>query len=531
MQRIWTALVALAVTALAGHALAQGTLRIGMTASDIPLTTGQTDNGGEGMRFMGYTVYDGLVNWDLSSDNKASDIVPGLATAWTVDAADKTRWTFKLRDGVTFHDGSAFTAQSAVWNFDKLLNDKSPQYDPRQSAQGRSRIPSVASYRAIDDKTLEIVTKSPDATLPYQLAWIMMSSPTQFEKVGRNWDAFAKTPAGTGPWKLTAFVPRERAEMAPNPAYWDKARVPKLDKLVLVPLPEANARVAAWRAGQVGWIEAPAPDAIASLSKAGFTVFSNAYPHNWTWHFSRLPGSPWNDIRVRKAANLAVDREGMKELMSGLMIPAKGFFPPGHQWFGHPTFNVTYDPAQAKKLLAEAGYGPDKPINTKVVISASGSGQMAPLSMNEFLQQSLAEVGIKVEFEVVEWNTLINIWRAGAKHDTARGTAAINFSYFIQDPFTGLIRHVECDLAPPAGTNWGYYCDPEMDKLLSEVRNAFDPAEQTRLLQKVHEKYVDDVLFLMVTHDVNPRALSTKVKGFVQSQNWYQDFSPIWMAK
>src|ERR1700722_6416888 len=114
MQRIWTALVAVAVTALAGHALAQGTLRIGMTASDIPLTTGQTDNGGEGMRFMGYTVYDGLVNWDLSSDNKASDIVPGLATAWAVDAADKTRWTFKLRDGVTFHDGSVFTAQSAV---------------------------------------------------------------------------------------------------------------------------------------------------------------------------------------------------------------------------------------------------------------------------------------------------------------------------------------------------------------------------------------------------------------------------------
>ena len=113
--------------------------------------------------------------------------------------------------------------------------------------------------------------------------------------------------------------------------------------------------------------------------------------------------------------------------MSGLMIPAKGFFPPGHQWFGHPKFNVTYDPAQAKKLLAEAGYGPNKPINTKILISASGSGQMAPLPMNEFLQQSLAEVGIKIEFEVVEWNTLINIWRAGAKHDSARGATGMNW--------------------------------------------------------------------------------------------------------
>jgi ABC-type transport system substrate-binding protein len=241
-------LAAFVLAAIASHAaVAAGVLRIGMTASDIPLTTGQADNGAEGMRFMGYTVYDGLVNWDLSSADKPSDLVPGLAVSWSVDEADKTKWTFKLRQGVTFHDGSAFTAEAVVWNLDKLLNDKSPQYDPRQSAQGRSRIPGVASYRAVDPTTLEITTKGVDATLAYQLAWIMISSPGQWEKVGKSWDAFAKTPAGTGPWKLTGFVPRERAEMVPNPDYWDKARVPKLDRLVLIPLPEANARVAALR--------------------------------------------------------------------------------------------------------------------------------------------------------------------------------------------------------------------------------------------------------------------------------------------
>ena len=115
--------------------------------------------------------------------------------------------------------------------------------------------------------------------------------------------------------------------MVPNKDYWDKARVPKLDKLVLMPLPEANARVAALRSGQVDWIEAPAPDAVDSLKKAGFKIVTNAYPHNWTWHLSRVEGSPWNDIRVRKAANLAIDREGMKELLAGLMIPAEGFYP------------------------------------------------------------------------------------------------------------------------------------------------------------------------------------------------------------
>ena len=97
-----------------------------------------------------------------------------------------------------------------------------------------------------------------------------MSSPAQWEKVGKSWDAFARTPSGTGPWKLDKFVPRERAELVPNKDYWDKARVPKLDRLVLLPLPEANSRVAALRSGQVDWIEAPPPDAIPSLKSAGF---------------------------------------------------------------------------------------------------------------------------------------------------------------------------------------------------------------------------------------------------------------------
>ena len=530
MKRAISAIAAaVLIVGAAPHARAQGTLRIAMTASDIPLTTGQTDQGGEGMRFMGYTLYDALINWDLSSATKPSGLVPGLATTWGVDEGDasKTKWIFKLREGVKFHDGADFTADSVVWNLDKIIKKDSPQFDARQSGQGLTRIPAVAGYRAIDKYTVEISTKVSDATLPYQIAWIMMSSPAQWEKLNKSWDAFARTPSGTGPWKLDKFVPRERAEIVPNKDYWDKPRVPKLDRLVLLPLPEANARVAALRSGQVDWVEAPPPDAIPSLKSAGFQIVTNAYPHNWTWHLSRADGSPWNDIRVRKAANLAVDRDGMKELLSGLMIPAQGFFPPGHQWFGNPTFKLKHDAAAAKKLMAEAGYGPNKPLKTKILISASGSGQMQPLPMNEFVQQSLAEVGIQVEFEVVEWNTLINIWRAGAKHESARGGTAMNYTYFIQDPFTGFIRHLQCNLAPPGGTNWGFYCDPEMDRLFEQVRTTFDPAEQTKVLQKVHEKYVDEALFLMVTHDVNPRAMSPKVKGFVQAQNWFQDFSPV----
>ena len=135
-------------------------LRIGMTAADIPRTLGQPDQGFEGNRFTGIPMYDALTHWDLSKADGPSVLIPGLATSWAVDAKDKTKWVFKLRPGVKFHDGSDFNADAVLWNFDKLLKNDAPQFDQRQSAQGRSRIPAVASYKAIDKYTLEIVTKT-----------------------------------------------------------------------------------------------------------------------------------------------------------------------------------------------------------------------------------------------------------------------------------------------------------------------------------------------------------------------------------
>ena len=135
--------------ATAMPAFAQGTLRIGMTAADIPQTTGQPDQGFEGYRFAGYTIYDALVNWDLSKSDTLADIKPGLATEWQAAEGDGKRWIFKLRQGVKFHDGSDFDADVVVWNLEKILNDKSPQFDPKQAAQSRQRVPTLIGWKAI----------------------------------------------------------------------------------------------------------------------------------------------------------------------------------------------------------------------------------------------------------------------------------------------------------------------------------------------------------------------------------------------
>lgn len=508
-------------------ASAATTLRIAMTASDIPLPNGQTDQGAEGMRFVGYTIFEALIAWDLSSSAKASQLIPGLATEWRTDPKDKTRWIFRLREGVKFHDGSAFTPDAVVWNLAKILDKNAPQFDDKQAAQGRGRIPTIASYKALDKDTVEIRTTTPDALLPYQIAWIVMSSPAQWEKVGKNWAAFIKSPSGTGPWRVKSYQPRERLELVRNDGYWNAARKPKVDTLILLPVPDGSARIAALRSGQVDWIEAPPPDAIESLRAAGLRITSNVYPHVWPWHFSRVEGSPWNDVRVRKAANLAIDREGMRKLLGGMMVVAKGMVPPTSPWFGKPSFEVKYDLAAARALMKEVGYSKEKPLRVKVIISPAGSGQMQPIAMNELIQQNLAEIGIQVEFDVRDWNALLANWRAGVKDASTQGAVATNSSYYSQDPFASLMRHVDSRLAPPKGTNWGYYSDPEMDKLLDAMRTEFDPAAQEALIRRVHEKYVNDALFLFVAHDVGPRAMSHKVRGFVQAQNWFQDLSPI----
>jgi peptide/nickel transport system substrate-binding protein len=523
---------------------AETVVRIGMTAADIPRTLGQPDQGFEGNRFTGLTMYDALTAWDLSSADKASVIIPGLATEWTVNPDDKTKWVFKLRPGVTFHDGSPFNADAVVWNVEKVLKQDAPHFDPSQVGVTASRMPTLTSARKIDDLTVELATKEPDSFLPINLTNLFIASPAKWQKFYETaegadakaksqaaWAKFAADAAGTGPWKMSKFTPRERLEVVKNDAYWDKARVPKVDRMVMLPMPEANARTAALLSGQVDWVEAPAPDAVAQLKQRGFVIHANEQPHVWPWQFSRIEGSPWNDVRVRKAANLCIDREGMRDgLLAGLMVPATGTFEPGHPWRGKPTFQIKYDKAAAQKLMQEAGYGPTKKLTVKTQTSASGSGQMQPLPMNEYLQQALAECYFDVQLDVIEWNTLFTNWRRGAKDASANGAHATNVTYAAMDPFFAMVRFLQSSMAPPVSNNWGFINNPKFDELVTKARQTFDPKERDAALAELHAASVDDAAFLYVAHDVGPRAMSPKIKGFVQPKSWFVDFSPMSMT-
>ena len=525
-----------------GSALAQEkTLRVAMTAADIPRTNGQPDQGFEGNRFTGIPLFDALTQWDLSSADKASVVIPGVATEWNVDAADKTKWVFKLRKGVKFHDGSDLTADAIVWNVDKVLNKSAIHFAPDQIGVTVSRMPTLVSARKIDDYTVELTTKEPDAFLPINLTNLFMASPAHWQKkydalasvtdpaerAKQAWAAFSADASGSGPFKMAAFTPRERVEYVKNDNYWDDKRKPKIARVVLIPMPEASARTAALLSNQVDWIEAPAPDAVTQIKSKGFVMYTNAQPHVWPWQFSFAEGSPWLDKRVRQAANLCVNRTELKELLGGLMEVPKGTVPPGHPWWGNPKFDIKYDPAAAKKLMQEAGFGPSKALKVKVQTSASGSGQMQPIPMNEFVQQGLKDCYFDVELDVIEWNTLFTNWRKGAKDESARGSHAINVTFAAMDPFFAMVRFLSTKTFPPVSNNWGYFGNAEFDELIAKARTSFDAKDRDEALARLHARSVEEAPFLWVAHDVGPRAMSPRVKGVVQPKSWFIDLATM----
>ena len=178
---------AIAALALGGTPVAAQVLRVAMTASDLPTTGGIPDQGAEGSRFAGYPIYDGLVDWDFTHPDQTAGITPGLATEWHVNPDDHKEWIFTLRQGVKFHDGTDFNADAVIFNLDRTFNPKSPVYDGAEAPFNTSQLPALDHYTKLDDSHVAIWTAQPYSPFPYTMTHILIVSPAQYEKDGKDW--------------------------------------------------------------------------------------------------------------------------------------------------------------------------------------------------------------------------------------------------------------------------------------------------------------------------------------------------------
>jgi peptide/nickel transport system substrate-binding protein len=177
-------------------------------------------------------------------------------------------------------------------------------------------------------------------------------------------------------------------------------------------------------------------------------------------------------------------------------------------------------------LLKEAGYGGAKPLKLKVQLPTAGSGNMVPLPMAEFVQQSYKEIGVEVEYVVVDWGTMLTTMRQRPDQPGTPHLDVVNHGLPISDP-TQFFLNFHGASFPPNGSNWSLYRNPKVDELLSKAFETFEPAVRDPLIAEAHALVVDDAPWVFVVHDLNPRALSPKVKGFRQAQSWYQDFTQV----
>lgn len=498
-----------------GGAGGSHTLVIGMTAAEIPGTDTVLafTQGFEGERFVNFQLYDGLTRFDLKQSDSVPGVVPGLATSWETSADGRT-WTFHLRDGVTFADGTPFNADAVIFAYDRLLNDKSGAYFPKAAAAARLWSGPIASYRKVDDKTVQVTTKEPTGHLLSDLTLLTIPSPTAVQKYGN--DGFSEHPAGTGPFRFVSLEPGRQLTLAANPTYWGGA--PKIDRLVLRPMPDASARIAALRSGEVNWIEYPNPDDIAGLKQAGYTILQNNYDHLWYCTFNQA-ATGWSDVRVRRAANYAINRQSIADdLLKGTAEPVFQHAPKATAEHDPGNDVYSYDVAKAKSLLQEAGYA--NGFTTTLTVPTGGSGNLIPVPIATALQTQLAQIGIKVELRTVEWSAFLADLNAGKPASGSDMQCASTVTFQAE----ALVRAFWAKGTPVYTGGWS---NAEVDRLSAEAEHTIDQAKRIDLYRQAERLVSADAPYLFVVSDRNPRAVAPGVTGTVAPKSWFIDLTTV----
>lgn len=500
-----------------------GTLRIGMTAGNVPFPNTPPNEGFEGRRFVGYQIYDALYAYDLYQGDHVP--TPQLNLAESVEISDdQLTWTFTLRQDVTFHDGTTFDAEDVIFNFRRVRDPDFEYYDATLAGSAGSAFLTIASWEMVDQYTVSITTVRPNAFLPYDLVYIYMASPEVVMEVGN--DDYINHATGTGPFVMTEYIDGQVMELTANEDYF-KGR-PKLDQIILYPMPEPATRLAALQAGDVDWAELPPPDAVQQLESQGFQVSLKNYPHIIVYYANLVTSEPLQDLRVRQALAYAADREGVSTLINNVGEPIHQYFIESSAWYDPEWEGYDYNPEKAKELLAEAGYADG--LSLRLAYPTGGSGNMFPGPMNEKLKQDFAAVGIDLELVPLEWNNIITAYREGFANPS---WADYDLLYFSNAPLSPTFaRAFVSDYIQPNGCcNPSNYSNSEVDALYAQAEASFDIEEQNAALAKLQSLAMQDVAAFGTVTDLNLRVMSPKVQGFIQSQSWFLDLTQIWMEE
>jgi peptide/nickel transport system substrate-binding protein len=407
-------------------------------------------------------VFDALVAYQ----GQTLKLTGKLAESWKM--IDERTWEFALRQGVKFHNGDDFTAKDVLYSIGLYRGERSPK---------KVYTEQIADVEQVDPFTIRVRTRDPNPSLFPNLAELFIMPSEAREKIGE--EAFARQPVGSGPYRVVEFARGERLVLEANPTYWRGQ--PQPAKLTLRPIADPSTRVSELKSGGVQIIAGLPVARLKELDEGDTELLrlkgarTIIYPFNTT-------ARPFDDVRVRQAANYAVNREAVvKNILEGYGELLHGPF--ATSWLGYdPNLQpYPYDPARARQLLAEAGY----PGGVDGVFTISNGVFLRDREIAEAMAAQLAEVGIRVQLVPTERAKLTSDWLNGLSQGLTSaqwGTAS--------DPDPML--------------NWAFYKRPghkpdeQLNSLIEQTQRAVDPEQRQRLLQQLGHYAHDQAYWLFI---------------------------------
>jgi ABC-type transport system substrate-binding protein len=441
-------------------------------------------------------IFENLVKFDPKLN-----LVPGLAEKWE-QAKDGMSWTFFLRKGVKFHDGTPFNAEAAKYFFDRMIG-------PEKPSRAGLYAPLVESTAVVDEFTVKVNMKAPFAFLLNNIAHSASGivSPTAHKAMGKD---IARKPVGTGPFKFVEWVHGDHLTLVRNDDYWGGK--PKLDKIVVKTIKEDSARVMMLQSGDAHLaVRLPSED-IPRLEKDPNLMLDSTETLRALYIGFNCGKKPFSDERVRQAFNLATDRNSIvKNIYQGRALVASNIVAPlTTGYFPMPPY--PYDPDKAKKLLADAGY----PNGLKAKFISPQGRYPKDFEMAQALQQQWKKAGIDVTLDTMEWAAYLAFTRKPLDQ-TEVEVFLLGWAPSSAEARWILYPLYHTDQMIPKGNNRLFYSNKQFDEYVDKLTKATEKADRDNYLKLAQELIYKEVPQLPILVTKETIGYSKKLKGVINS--------------
>ncbi len=459
-------------------------------------------------------IYDTLVQYK----DRSTEIEPGLATRWE-SSKDGLTWTFYLRKGVKFHDGTPFNAEAVLFSLNRQHEKTHEFHDVGGSyiywvATGLANI--VDNITAIDEFTIQITLKTAYAPFIYTIAITPFAivSPTAVKKYKNQDDTFSNNPVGTGPFKFVRWDRSDKIVLEANKNYWGGR--PKLDRVIFRSIPDNAVRLIEIQRGSIHVMEFPNPDDLQQIRDDDELSLLTQPGMNIGYLAMNLDKPPLNNQKVRLAINHAIDKKTIIEhLYQGLGTPAKNPIPPTLWSYDDSIQDYTYDPKLAKKLLTEAGY-PDGFSTTLWSLPVPRPYIPDGRAMAEVIQSDLRKIGIDAKIQTYDWGTYLEKTKYG-EHDMAM----LGWSADLGDPDNFLYVLLSKTSAEKPAANIAFYRSEAMQDLLEKARETTDKEKRISLYMEAQRIFHKDVPWVPLAHAKQVLVINKKVENLnLHPLNW-----------